>query len=237
MRHVDLFGQALLDFYKGRTCKAKIERDDGYVDEEDLSKYFAEYEIFPNAEKKALKQAKGRVLDIGVGAGRVALYLQSLGHEVVGIDVSDAVLEVSELRGVRKLVRMSACDLQFPKNSFDTAIAFCNNFGLCGSMEGVQGMLERLHSIIRKDGILLASSVQPTRTRQKAHLRYHKINLDRGRPPGQVTLRQLYGGRKGEWWDLLMVTLAEMRQLCEKTGWRTEKTYRGDMDVHVLRKV
>lgn len=237
MRHVDLFGQALLDFYKGRTYKAKIERDDGYVDEEDLGTYFAEYESFPNAEKKALKHAKGRVLDIGVGAGRVALCLQSMGHEVVGIDVSDTVLEVSKLRGVRRLVRMSACDLQFPNNSFDTAIAFCNNFGLCGSMEGVQGMLERLHGIVRKDGLFLASSIQPTRTKRKAHLRYHKMNLHRGRPPGQVTLRQLYRGRKGEWWDLLMVTHAEMRQLCEKTGWRIEKTYRGDMDVHVLRKV
>jgi len=226
-----------LDFYKGRTYKAKIERDDGYVDEEDLSTYFAEYESFPNAEKKALKHAKGRVLDIGVGAGRVALHLQSMGHEVVGIDVSDTVLEVSKLRGVRRLVRMSACDLQFPNDSFDTAIAFCNNFGLCGSMEGVQGMLERLHGIVRKDGLFLASSIQPTRTKRKAHLRYHKMNLHRGRPPGQVTLRQLYRGRKGEWWDLLMVTHAEMRQLCEKTGWRIEKTYRGDMDVHVLRKV
>ena len=38
-----------MDFHKGRTCKAKIERDDGYVDEEDLSTYFAEYESFPNA--------------------------------------------------------------------------------------------------------------------------------------------------------------------------------------------
>lgn len=226
-----------MDFYKGRTYKAKIERDDGYVDEEDLGTYFAEYESFPNAEKKALKHAKGRVLDIGVGAGRVALCLQSMGHEVVGIDVSDTVLEVSKLRGVRRLVRMSACDLQFPNNSFDTAIAFCNNFGLCGSMEGVQGMLERLHGIVRKDGLFLASSIQPTRTKRKAHLRYHKMNLHRGRPPGQVTLRQLYRGRKGEWWDLLMVTHAEMRQLCEKTGWRIEKTYRGDMDVHVLRKV
>jgi len=176
-------------------------------------------------------------LDIGVGAGRVALFLQSMGHEVVGIDVSDTVLEVSRLRGVRRLVRMSACDLPFPKNSFDTAIAFCNNFGLCGSMEGVQGMLERLHGIVTKDGLFLASSIQPRRTKQKAHLRYHKMNLDRGRPPGQVTLRQLYRGRKGEWWDLLMVTHAEMRQLCEKTQWRIERTYRGEMDVHVLRKV
>ena len=67
MRHVDLFGQVLLDFHKGRTCKAKIERDDGHVDEENLSTHFAEYESFPNAEKKALKHTKGRVLDIGVG--------------------------------------------------------------------------------------------------------------------------------------------------------------------------
>jgi len=73
--------------------------------------------------------------------------------------------------------------------------------------------------------------------KRKAHLRYRKINLDRERPPNKVTLRQMHRGRRGERWDLLIITHAEMCQLCEKMGWRVEKTYRGDMDAHVLREV
>jgi cyclopropane fatty-acyl-phospholipid synthase-like methyltransferase len=233
----DLFGQAFLDFYEGKKYPSQIERDDGYVDDHDIGQYFNACDKFPDAEKKALRHAKGRVLDIGVGAGRHSLYLQEKGLDVVGIDISDKALEVCRRRGVRKLRKMSACDLRFKRDSFDSAMAFCNNFGLCGSMKGVQGMLTRLHRIISDDGVFLAESVHPTDTRKRAHLRYHKMNIARGRPPGQVRIRIKYKGKAGEWFDLLMVTPEEMRELCDRTGWRIARTYKGaPMYVYVLKK-
>ena len=237
MSSKDLFGQAFTDYYEGRKYTLKLERDDGYVDSQTIGQYFQDFREFPAVERKALAHARGRVLDIGVGAGRVALYLQGKGLDVVGIDISDNAIDVSRRRGVLKLVKMSACDLKFRKNSFDTALAFCNNFGLCGNMEGVRGMLERLHEIIRKDGLFLAESIHPTRTNNRAHLKYHKMNIARGRPPGQATLREIYRGQKGDWWDLLMVRPGEMRELCENTGWTIERTYRGIPSyVYVLKK-
>jgi len=238
MNEADLFGQALMDHYQGKRYKLELERDDGYMDEQIMDFYFRNFERFPEPEKKALKHAKGRVLDIGVGAGRAALWLQEKGHEVVGIDISGYALEVCRLRGVKKLVKMSACDLKFRKNTFDTAIALFNNFGLCGNMDSVALMLSRLHRIIKDDGLFLAESIHPTETKKRAHTRYHKINIARGRPPGQATLRVHYRSHVGDWWDLLMVTPDEMRQLCERTGWRIWRTYRGaPMYVYVLKKV
>lgn len=237
MSSKDLFGQAFVDYFEGRKHTLKLERDDGYVDSQNIGLYFQDFRDFSAVERKALSHARGKILDIGVGAGRVALHLQGKGLDVVGIDTSDNAIDVSRRRGVRKLVKMSACDLKFRKNSFDTALAFCNNFGLCGNMEGVRGMLERLHGIIRRDGLFLAESIHPTRTNSRAHLRYHKMNIARGRPPGQATLREIYRGRKGGWWDLLMVRPSEMRELCDNTGWTIEKTYRGVPSyVYVLRK-
>ena len=237
MRDRDLFGQSFLDHLAGKKYKAVIERDDGYLEDHDICQYFQDYGDFWEAEKKGLRHAKGRVLDIGVGAGRTASYLQGKGLRVVGIDISDGALEVCKARGVRELRKMSACDLSFRRNSFDTAIAFCNNFGLCGSMEGVRDMMVRLHGIVKDDGVFLAESVHPTDTKKPAHLRYHKKNLARGRPPGQVTLRLRYRRMKGAWFDLLMVTPDEMRDLCTKTGWRISKTYEGGpMRLYVLRK-
>lgn len=234
----DLFGQAFLDYHQGREYRSQIERDDGYLDDHNTGQYFDDFEKFPETERKSLKYAKGRVLDIGVGAGRVALYLQDKGLDVVGIDISGKALRVCRERGVKTLRNMSACDLKFPKNSFDTAIAFCNNFGLCGSMKGVEGMLRRLHRIVSDNGIFLAESVHPTDTTKKAHLRYHKMNLARGRPPGQVRLRIKYRKKTGGWFDLLMVTPDEMKDLCRRTGWRIARTYRGKpMYVYVLKKI
>lgn len=237
MESEDLFGQAFADYFQGKRYGLRLERDDGYVDSQNLGLYFQDFGQFPPAERKALAHARGRVLDIGVGAGRVALYLQEKGLDVVGIDISDRALEVCRQRGVRKLVKMSACDLKFKRNSFDTALAFCNNFGLCGDMVGVGRMLEKLHGIIRRDGVFLAESIHPTKTNNRAHLKYHRLNIGRGRPPGQATLRSLYRGKKGDWWDLLKVRPSEMRELCAETGWTITKTYRGaPAYVYVLKK-
>ena len=237
MEDYDLFGMAFLDYYKKTPHPLYLERDDGHVDEQGMDIYFASFEDFQPAEKKALQHVKGKVLDIGVGAGRVALYLQDRGHEVVGIDLSEKAVEVSMRRGVKQVLRMSACDLKFPKATFDTAIAFCNNFGLCGNMTGVEQMLRDLHRMVRPGGRFLASSIQPTRTKNPEHIAYHKKNRARGLPPGQVKLREKYRDVVGPWWDLLMVTPSEMRELCKRTGWRIDKIYRGVMDVYVLMRI
>lgn len=233
----DLFGQALEDYLNGRRYKLKMERDDGFLDEQNMAFYFKEFDEFPESEKKGLRYAKGRVLDIGVGAGRAAIHLQEKGHEVLGIDISDKALEVCRKRGVKWLSNMSACDLRLKKDSFQTAIAFFNNFGLCGTMDRAAKMLERLHRIVVDDGLFLAESVDPTDTKKRVHLKYHQLNRERGRPVGQVTLRTHYRGRVGGWWDLLLVTPDEMRALCARTGWRIWRTCRGGpMIVYVLKK-
>jgi 2-polyprenyl-3-methyl-5-hydroxy-6-metoxy-1,4-benzoquinol methylase len=71
-----------------RTDPAVIERDDGFVDPEFVSGYFTEFRNWGLLERSAMRSVRGRVLDVGCGAGRVALYLQRRGHDVVGIDVS-----------------------------------------------------------------------------------------------------------------------------------------------------
>lgn len=209
----------------GGNPEITIERDDGYLDSEDLNGYFAPFTRFHLCERKALKLAKGRVLDIGLGAGRVSLYLRRRGLDVTGMDISDKALEVSARRGVRKTIKMSACDLQLPKGSFDTVILFGNNFGLCGSPAGVTAMLLRLREIVTDEGIILAETIDPLRTNHEPHLRYHRRNIERGRPPGQVKIRLRYEDVVGDWFDLLFATVPEMRAIAERAGWWVEQVF------------
>jgi hypothetical protein len=118
---------------------------------------------------------------------------------------------------------MSACELDLPKGSIDTAVAFGNNFGVCGTPEGVLGMMVRLREVVADGGTFLAESIDPTATDRPAHLEYHRRNRERGRYPGQVRIREVYEGKAGGWWDLLMVTPGEMRSLAERAGWRVQK--------------
>ena len=46
--------------------------------------------------------AHGRCLDIGCGPGRICLYLQDKGYEVVGIDNSLLAIRTAQLCGVQE---------------------------------------------------------------------------------------------------------------------------------------
>jgi SAM-dependent methyltransferase len=89
----DAFGQMLLDGADTET----IERDDGFLDTAKFL-YFAPVTQWPAVERRALRWVRGRVLDAGLGAGRVALELQRRGRSVVGIDNSPGAVEVARQR-------------------------------------------------------------------------------------------------------------------------------------------
>ena len=67
-----------------------------------------------------MRMVRGRVLDIGCGAGRFALYLQGKGLDVTGIDLAPAP---PSWRGVRKAMLRSGAEVgKFkPGSWFDTA--------------------------------------------------------------------------------------------------------------------
>ncbi|MBU1158719.1 MAG: class I SAM-dependent methyltransferase [Candidatus Thermoplasmatota archaeon] len=221
----DPFGEAYRGYLSGNHEPMVIEREDGYVDTDNLESYFASYSDFPACQKKALEKAKGRVLDIGMGVGRVALHLQKKGFDVVGVDISDLAISIARERGVKFALKMSACDLDFPDNRFDTVMALGNNFGLCGSPDMVAAMLVRLRRIISDDGIIIAESLDPLNTTLPEHLSYHEENRSRGNPPGQTRIRFRYGKSVGAWYDLLLTTPAEMKAISARAGWTVSEMF------------
>ena len=56
-----------------------IERDDGYIDAMGSKGYFNGYKDWHSIEQKAMGFVKGKVLDVGCGAGRHSIYLQKKG--------------------------------------------------------------------------------------------------------------------------------------------------------------
>ena len=84
----DAFGHMLLDQFNGEQPIEIIEREHGLVlAAGECRRYFAEYPDWNPMEQEAMRWlVPGRALDLGCGAGRVALYLQEQGYEVMGID-------------------------------------------------------------------------------------------------------------------------------------------------------
>ena len=202
----DAFGHALLAVHNGKEVNEIIERDDGFFDSMSTGAYFSDYAVWSPIEQKAMQFVKGRVLDIGCGAGRHSLYLQGKGFDVLGIDISPLVIQVCKLRGLQKSKLVPVEDIDFRPNSFDTILMMGNNFGLFGNLEKAKRLLRRFHRMTSKDALIIASSRDPYKTDNPAHLRYHMTNKRKGRMSGQVKIRIRYEKYKGRWFDYLMVS-------------------------------
>jgi SAM-dependent methyltransferase len=200
-----------------------VERDDGFIAASRLN-YFAPVARWPTAERQALRWVRGRVLDVGVGAGRVALELQRRGRSVVGIDVSPGAVEVARRRGVRDVRLLAFEDLDQSLGYFDTMVMFGNNFGLFGSASKARRLLRRLRPLV---GRIAAASNDPTATDDPSHLAYQERNRSRGRLPGQLRLRVRYRDLTDAWFDYLIVSPDEMANIVEGTEWRISRLIQG----------
>lgn len=204
-----------------------VERDDGYIDYGRLGPglYFRDYKDWPGCEKKAMRFVKGRILDIGCGAGRVPLYCQGKGLDVVGVDNSPLAVKVCKERGVKK-VRLMSIDLINKKlGIFDTIIMFGNNFGLFGNYKKASRLLKRFYNMTSPEGKIIVESCDPYLTTAKEYLDYHKLNRKRGRMPGQIRLRIRYKKIIGQWFDYLLVSKMEMADILKGTGWYISHTF------------
>jgi ubiquinone/menaquinone biosynthesis C-methylase UbiE len=99
--------------------------------------------ISPELRKKALAQASGKVLELGVGTGNNFPYYPP-GCEVTAIDFSPGMLararkKLHLARAPIKLLEMDAQAMDFPDNTFDTVVATCV---FCSVPDPVKGLAE-----------------------------------------------------------------------------------------------
>lgn len=215
----DAFGQALWAFHNDKSGFEILETDDGYLEVEEIRACFTTYDDWPQYEKDALEHAKGRVLDVGCGAGRHSLYLQEKGFDVLGVDISPLAIEVCKLRGLHKTKVMSIDEINFKPNSFDTIILMGNNFGLLGSFERARSLLKRFYDIASEDALIIAASCDLYTNTEPEILEYIELNKKRGRMGGQLRLRVRFKKYATEWFDYLMASKGEMEEILEGTGW------------------
>lgn len=221
----DAYGREVYDFYQGQPVMEIIEREDGYVGTSGgPAAYFAPYAEWTPAQQEAIELAHGRVLDIGCGPGRVCLYLQEKGRQVVGIDNSPLAVHTAQLRGVREARVMSITRASRQAlGMFDTIIMFGNNFGLFGNPGRARWLLRRFDAMTTQDGRILAESRNIYETSDPDHLAYQEWNRQRGRMSGQVRIRVRYKTLSGPWFDYLMVSPEEMTAIVAGTGWQIER--------------
>jgi SAM-dependent methyltransferase len=198
-----------------------VERDDGLVSGVLAApSYLAEPDDWPAHDHRALDRVRGRVLDIGVGAGRAALVLQERGVPVTGLDISPGAIEVSRTRGVRDLVHATVEQHAAQGHRYDTFLLLGNNLGLLEGRERAPRFLAALAEMANPGAQVIGQGTDPYGTTDPVQVTYHERNRGRGRLGGQLRLRLRYRELASDWFDYLVCSPAELAELVAGTGWR-----------------
>jgi len=153
----DLFGKAILD-YQTNTSPEDIvtETNITEADEMEVAYLFRDFNSMPKIEQTALQLAKGKILDVGCGAGSHSLYLQENGLEVIAIDISSNAIKACELRGIKMARVQNVLDIENEK--FDTILLLMNGTGIFGSLNNTAVYLQKLKSLLAPNGQILIDS-------------------------------------------------------------------------------
>lgn len=107
---------------------------------------------------KTLNRKKGRILDLGCGAGvPVARFLVQEGFSVTGIDIAPNMLRLARKNVPRATFRkMDMTAMNFARAKFDGAVAFYSIIHVPRARHAT--IYRRLHRILKPGGIVLAAS-------------------------------------------------------------------------------
>ncbi|HUH25639.1 MAG TPA: class I SAM-dependent methyltransferase [Flavobacterium sp.] len=154
----DLFGKAMLDFITDNNPENLItETNISEADEMDVSYLFRSFQEMPKIERKALQLAKGKVLDVGCGAGSHALYLQEKNFDVLGIDISANAIETCKLRNLKNVQQTDLLSLD-TNEKFDTIYLLMNGTGIFGKLKNLDQYLTKLKELLTDNGQILIDS-------------------------------------------------------------------------------
>ena len=153
----DLFGQAILDYQTQNAPEDLVtETNISEADEMSVAYLFRTHQDMPKIEKKALQFAKGKILDVGCGAGSHSLYLQQKGFDVTAIDISPNAIKACQLRGVKDARVQHLLELE--NKQFDTILLLMNGTGIFGTLAETSKYLQKLKSLLTPNGQILIDS-------------------------------------------------------------------------------
>ena len=222
----DVYGQALWDYYKNaKPAKLFIYNRYGPKEDMPLDIYFRDEKQMPDLELLALSKCRGRVLDIGAGAGSHALILQQRGLQVEAMDISGFAVDIMKERSVMQAFQQDI--FTFSGEKYDTLLLLMNGIGLTGNIQKLRVFLQHTKQLLKPGGQLLFDSSDI------AYL--YEGNLPACDYYGELWYRYAYKGQKTDWFQWLYIDEGMLAKIAAEEGWATVILDKDGMDGYLAR--
>ena len=236
----DVLGQAIMDYHRG-TFEGKLWVNNMYGPKEEMpvTVYFRNIDEMPEIEWVAVQESRGRILDIGAGAGSHALALQDMDKDVTALEISPLSATVMKERGVRQILCQDffmlgpgGAAVPVPDspadNTYDTLLLMMNGIGLAGTLVGLRRFFRHARGLLRPGGQLLFDS---------SDIAY----LYKGHPPkegdyyGEIWYQYAYRRQRSEWFKWLFIDRVTLAGIAAEEGWTTDIICEDDKDQFLAR--
>lgn len=191
---------------------------------------FRKYDEMPEIEQQALKLAKGKILDVGAGAGAHATYLQDLGMDVECIDVSPGAVEFLKANEL-KAERINFFSLK--GKQYDTVLMLMNGIGIAGKLSNLETTLAHAKTLMKPGGKIIcdSSDIRYLYEDEDGSL-WIDLNTDYY---GNFRFQMKYKKEKGPWFDWLYVDFDSLFQAAKNVGLKARRVV--EIDDHYLAEI
>ncbi len=213
----DPLGEALLDYMSGKKREfIKVESSLGEEDNLWVKQFFRNYLEMPEVERVALANCKGKVLDVGAGAGAHSLYLQKKGFEVWPIDISAGAVITMKERGLENARNINFFDLG--KEKYDSILMLMNGIGIVGAIKSLEQFFTKVSSLLNPEGILIFDSSDIIYMFEDD---IGNFELDHENYYGEVKYTMSYKKTKGQAFKWLFIDYNTLKSVAEKFNFKT----------------
>ncbi|MFO0495519.1 MAG: class I SAM-dependent methyltransferase [Flavobacteriia bacterium] len=227
----DPVGAAILDYTKTRKPDDIIVSSD--ICEDDVipvEVLFRNQNEMPDLELMALQSCKGRVLDVGAGAGAHSKELIDRGLDVDSIEISDGAVQYMKSIGLNAK-KINFFDLKNEK--YDTILMMMNGIGIAGKLSNLENTLLHAKNLLQPGGKILCDS---------SDIKYLYEDEDgalwvdlNSEYYGNFRFQMKFKKEKGPWFDWLYVDFENLFNAAKNVGLKAKKIL--DQDDHYLAEI
>ncbi|HEX9745825.1 MAG TPA: methyltransferase domain-containing protein [bacterium] len=215
---------ALMDYHRGdRNAYITVRSDIEDPVRNPINYFFREPDDFPPLEKTAITACRGKILEIGAGAGSHSLALQEMGFDVTAMEISLKACDVMKDRGIRSILNADIFEHQTQKK-YDTILMMMNGIGIVGKLNRLPEFLDKIKLALASGGQVIFDSLDLRESISETVIQARYAVPGR-EYFGEVKYRIEYKGWIGPeyWW--LYIDPDKTEEIAGSCGWTIDSIY------------